>query len=506
MQRNRAQFQNRHHHADPLHLMQQTALQEDLLEHLTTAVHGEARDVPQEASRRVFPAAVPVSVQREASSAVLTAVRSAATAHCLCCSTRDAHMVSLTFNTGDQLFERRIGTDGDAMHPDATTTARILQNIRRVCEPCPAAVAAGMLTEPIRRQYDVSGIIPEFSNCVLDPRGVTRGAQVNDAPAVEPNETPVAAAEQSPFNDVSVPEEPLDDFMSIGDGAESVPEFPDFGEPLDAANILIITIQLCPTCHSHFNRVLPSRNPRPPPLAIANVLWIGRVPTRLLEGLPASAQDFCASAFVFTRITVHGASPSAGTASRVITGYTRIFEGVRGGVFRDVARRLDDEEYGFAHLFAASDLTEEEIQRIRNLHLIPVSRLQALNDFLHDSNYLMRQLNIEAPSEGVLRDAVEQSTSVIRLDVHSDELRPQTSENPDGVGQSSILPARTLHRERRPSKLVSTPQRRGRNHVSARQHVSSRAARPPRSTDFPALFSLAGLDLSMSIAARDCRW
>ena len=276
MQRNRAQSQqvDRPREPDPLHLASQTALQEDLLDHLTTAMHGERPNVPQDASQRRFPDPVPISVQREAASAVRTAVASA-TAHCLCCSVRDARMVLLTFDTADQPFEMDVSTEADVELDPITRTARVLQNMRLVCEPCPAAVAAGMLTDTIRLQYDVSSIIPEFGVCVLDPRGVSVHAQVNDPPSALPNEYGALEAVQHAYiseDGASMfSEDLLDDFISLDSFDAS--EFPDFDavevEVGDAEESVTLTILLCPTCHRHFDRPLPSRNPRPPALAIA---------------------------------------------------------------------------------------------------------------------------------------------------------------------------------------------------------------------------------------------
>ena len=73
-QQNRAQLGDQQPDLDLLHFEEQSALQREQLEELTTAVHGESRDVSQEASQRAFPHAVPLEMQREAARNVRAAV------------------------------------------------------------------------------------------------------------------------------------------------------------------------------------------------------------------------------------------------------------------------------------------------------------------------------------------------------------------------------------------------------------------------------------------------
>lgn len=179
-----------------------------------------------------------------------------------------------------------------------------------------------MLTDTIRLQYDVSSIIPEFGVCVLGPRGVSVHAQVNDPPSALPNEYGALEAVQhasiSEDGASMFSEDLLDDFISLDSFDAS--EFPDFDavevEVGDAEESVTLTILLCPTCHRHFDRPLPSRNPRPPALAIANVLWFGRVPPTCFEACPRMPRTFarpppCSRASPFTARTRPRARPRA---------------------------------------------------------------------------------------------------------------------------------------------------------------------------------------------------
>ncbi len=402
-------------------------------------MHGETRDVPQDPSQRRFPEAVHIGTQSDAAQAV-RASTGCAVGHCLCCSVRDSNLQRVAFNTGDESFERRLKRNIDD-NDLFSRTARILQNIKSVCVPCEAAVQEGMLTEPIRQQYDVSSLIPEFAECVLDPRGVVTPRNVRDMPIASAVRDPptVPWTEEASAVGFADLDGLFGDFVVFDDGV-SVGDFLDLDVLDDAASeaeeAATITILLCPACHRYLDRHLP--NKRPPDVAIANVLWFGYVPAALLAGLPPHAQDLCASAFVFSCIIIYVAIASMGSASRRLVGYTRIFEGPRGGIFRHVARQLQDEEYAFVRHFAASDLTEKEVHQIEQLNLIRVEHLRALHNFLQDSNCLMRRFNVRMPDNAEMDEAIQASVRVVRLNLASDELRPQTSDNPDGVGRTSV--------------------------------------------------------------------
>ena len=127
-----------------VHFQEQAALQLERLEELTTAAHGEARDVAQETSQRTFPHAVPLETQREAARNVRAAVTSA-TAHCLCCSMCDAcHFAFVLDNTF------HCGFLFDSIPAYATTWHR--EHV-----PAPRALAPKL---PASRHYASAGLDP----------------------------------------------------------------------------------------------------------------------------------------------------------------------------------------------------------------------------------------------------------------------------------------------------------------------------------------------------------